>query len=96
MTADERLIMQTTIILHGFRLYCSPRQPDRRVLVGRPLGRDVAGGQMLYEAIAKWKTGEIAPTRTKTGWSIRWKELSLDCLSSEDLTGFYNTVLSTC
>jgi hypothetical protein len=94
LTDDERLVMTTTMALHGFGLYRKPRAREQFMLIGRPLGRHHNGGQMMYEAVAKWKSGEIAPTVSESGFSSRWLPMDWAKLTDEDLSGFHRTVMN--
>jgi len=94
MTADERLVLQTTIILHGFELY-ERWLPDSGFwlpnLVGSRRSSDGA-----YECIPITKEGSPLPIRIWMMLATHHQRMHWFKLTDSQLQAFYNTVLSTC
>jgi len=93
LTADERLVLITTIALHGFDLYERFEKRTgywRPFLVGRPLGDG------HYEGVFEWiKDRQVSPYRSKVQLGNAQPKNWID-LPDDKLQAFYNTVVSTC
>jgi hypothetical protein len=93
MTADERLVLQTTIVLHGFELYerwWADSGFWTPALVGRQLGEGAV------ECIPTGKDGSPWSMRVSMPLVTHIERLHWVKLQDWQLRAFYNTVVTTC
>lgn len=97
MTEDERLVLSTTIALHGFDLYERLMKDGvwRPLIVGRVVAMN--GNQPLHEAVVQWIDDDrINPRRSRLPWTHTWQRHHWFKLTDQQLQAFHDTVVSTC
>jgi hypothetical protein len=97
LTPDERLVMETTLALHGFALYqqhLKSQAKDRWMIIG-PVTL-IKYGNVMHTCVQQWMTGEIADYRALTSMSRKYERHDWSCLTDQELWQFHDTVVSTC